>query len=74
MFRIWAIFEPDSEGAFIAVAALDDFLLNQFLVSLTVPLGGLPDAAALLCRPYPDMMVKDRTADRWVQRHTSKLA
>ena len=33
-------------------------------------LDGLPDAAALLCRPYPDLLVKDRTNDRWVQRHT----
>ena len=33
---------------------------------------GLPDTAALLCRPYPDLMVKDRTADRWVQRSTSQ--
>ena len=31
-------------------------------------LDGLPDAAALLCRPYPDLLVKDRTNDRWVQR------
>ena len=23
-----------------------------------------PDAAALLCRPYPDLLVKDRTSDR----------
>lgn len=34
-------------------------------------LDGLPDAAGLLCRPYPDLMVKDRTADRWVQRKAS---
>ena len=34
-------------------------------------LDGLSDAAALLCRPYPDLMVKDRTSDRRVQRHAS---
>lgn len=27
-------------------------------------LDGSPDAAALLCRPYPDLLVKDRTSDR----------
>ena len=37
-------------------------------------LDGLPDAAALLCRPYRNLMVKDRTADRWVQRGASKSA
>ena len=31
-------------------------------------LDGPPDAAGLLCRPYPDLMVCDRTADSWVRR------
>jgi putative SOS response-associated peptidase YedK len=31
-------------------------------------LDGPPDAAGLLCRPYPHLMVCDRTTDRWVQR------
>ncbi len=29
---------------------------------------GAPDAAGLLCRPYPDLMVCDRTSDAWVRR------
>jgi putative SOS response-associated peptidase YedK len=28
-------------------------------------LDGAPDNAALLCRPYPDLMVVNRTAERW---------
>jgi putative SOS response-associated peptidase YedK len=28
-------------------------------------LDGPPDAAGLLCRPYPDLIVVNRTADRW---------
>ncbi len=31
-------------------------------------LDGPPDAAGLLCRPYPESMVVDRTADPWVRR------
>jgi putative SOS response-associated peptidase YedK len=31
-------------------------------------LNGAPDAAGLLCRPYPELMVKERTADPWVRR------
>ena len=31
-------------------------------------LDGAPDAAGLLCRPYPDLMVVDRTAERWSAR------
>ena len=31
-------------------------------------LDGPPDAAGLLCRPYPDLMVVNRTADPWVRR------
>lgn len=31
-------------------------------------LNGPPDAAGLLCRPYPDLMVCDRTTDAWVRR------
>lgn len=31
-------------------------------------LDGAPDAAGLLCRPYPDLMVVDRTAERWNAR------
>lgn len=27
-----------------------------------------PDAAGLLCRPYPELMVCERTAERWVRR------
>lgn len=29
---------------------------------------GPPDAAGLLCRPYPELMVVNRTADPWVRR------
>jgi putative SOS response-associated peptidase YedK len=31
-------------------------------------LDGPPDAAELLCRPYPDLMVVNRTTDPWVRR------
>ena len=31
-------------------------------------LDGPPDAAGLLCRPYPDLMVISRTAELWVRR------
>jgi putative SOS response-associated peptidase YedK len=31
-------------------------------------LDGLPEAANLLCRPYPDLMVVNRTTDPWVRR------
>jgi putative SOS response-associated peptidase YedK len=31
-------------------------------------LDGPPDAAGLLCRPYPDLMVLNRTAEPWVRR------
>jgi len=30
-------------------------------------LDGPPDAASLLCRPYPDLMTCDRTTDAWVR-------
>ena len=31
-------------------------------------LDGAPDAAGLLCRPYPELMVVERTAESWVKR------
>ena len=31
-------------------------------------LNGAPDAARLLCKPYPDLMVRDRSRDAWVRR------
>jgi putative SOS response-associated peptidase YedK len=31
-------------------------------------LDGPPDQAGLLCRPYPELMVVERTGDRWVRR------
>ena len=31
-------------------------------------LDGPPDAAGLLCRPYPELMAVERTTDRWVRR------
>jgi putative SOS response-associated peptidase YedK len=31
-------------------------------------LDGAPDAAGLLCRPYPNLMAKERTSDPWVRR------
>ena len=31
-------------------------------------LDGPPDGAGLLCRPYPDLMVRERTSDPWVRR------
>lgn len=31
-------------------------------------LDGPPDRASILCLPYPDLMVKERTADPWVAR------
>ena len=33
-------------------------------------LDGAPDDAGLLCRPYPDLLVCDRTSDAWVRRST----
>jgi putative SOS response-associated peptidase YedK len=30
-------------------------------------LDGAPDAAGLLCRPYLDLMVRERTHDPWVR-------
>ena len=34
-------------------------------------LDGAPDAAGLLCRPYPDLLACDRTTDAWVRRTAS---
>ena len=34
-------------------------------------LDGAPDAAGLLCRSYPDLLVCDRTTDAWVRRSAS---
>jgi putative SOS response-associated peptidase YedK len=34
-------------------------------------LDGPPDAAGLLCRPYPDIIVCDRTSNAWVRRSAS---
>jgi putative SOS response-associated peptidase YedK len=34
-------------------------------------LDGTPDDARLLCRPYPDLMVVDRTFDPWVRRNAA---
>jgi putative SOS response-associated peptidase YedK len=31
-------------------------------------LDGPPDHAGLLCRPYPELMVCERTAESWVRR------
>lgn len=31
-------------------------------------LDGPPDAAGLLCRPYPELMVVERTGESWVRR------
>ena len=31
-------------------------------------LDGPPDAAGLLCRPFPDLMVVNRMPDPWVRR------
>ena len=31
-------------------------------------LDGAPDGAGLLCRPYPELMVVERTGERWVKR------
>jgi putative SOS response-associated peptidase YedK len=36
-------------------------------------LDGPPDAAGLLCRPYPNLMVCDRTADAWVRRSIASV-
>ena len=36
-------------------------------------LDGAPDAAGLLCRPYPELMVMERTSDPWVRRRASEL-
>ena len=33
-------------------------------------LDGAPDDAAILCRPYPDMVVRDQTDEPWVRRKT----
>lgn len=32
-------------------------------------LDGAPDAAGLLCRPYPELMVVERTGESWVKRN-----
>jgi putative SOS response-associated peptidase YedK len=34
-------------------------------------LDGAPDNAAMLCRPYPDLMVVNRTTERWSGRATA---
>jgi putative SOS response-associated peptidase YedK len=34
-------------------------------------LDGAPDAAGLLCRPYPELVVVNRTADLWAKRSGS---
>lgn len=34
-------------------------------------LNGPPDAARLLCRPYPDLMAAKRTSDPWVRRQAA---
>jgi putative SOS response-associated peptidase YedK len=31
-------------------------------------LDGAPDQAGLLCRPYPELMVVERTGESWVRR------
>jgi putative SOS response-associated peptidase YedK len=31
-------------------------------------LDGAPDDARLLCRPYPELMVRNQTNDPWVRR------
>jgi putative SOS response-associated peptidase YedK len=31
-------------------------------------LDGAPDAAGLLCRPYAELMVVERTGEAWVRR------
>jgi putative SOS response-associated peptidase YedK len=31
-------------------------------------LDGAPDDAGLLCRPYPELMVCERTGESWVRR------
>jgi putative SOS response-associated peptidase YedK len=31
-------------------------------------LDGAPDLAGLLCQPYPELMVCERTAESWVRR------
>jgi putative SOS response-associated peptidase YedK len=35
-------------------------------------LDGAPDNAGLLCRPYPDLMVVNRTKEPWVKRTSSE--
>nr|WP_230206705.1 SOS response-associated peptidase family protein [Novosphingobium sp. Gsoil 351] len=35
-------------------------------------LDGAPDDAAMLCRPYPDLMVKEQTSVPWVKRTSSQ--
>ena len=35
-------------------------------------LEGPPDAAGLLCRPFPELMVVNRTTDPWVRRSAKR--
>lgn len=37
-------------------------------------LDGPPDAAGLLCRPYPELMTVERTSDPWVRREPKPWA
>ncbi|QGN56131.1 SOS response-associated peptidase family protein [Novosphingobium sp. Gsoil 351] len=36
-------------------------------------LDGAPDDAAILCRPYPDVMVKEQTTVPWVKRASTEV-
>ena len=35
-------------------------------------LDGAPDDAAVLCRPYPDLVVKEQTSQPWVAKRPAK--
>ncbi len=60
--RTWFTLPPEDYGQDVfAVAGLRREDWGDWL-------DGPPDAAGLLCRPYPELMVVERTAESWVRR------
>jgi hypothetical protein len=45
-------------------------VVGQGVISILSPefVHRAPDAADLLCRPYPELMVVERTGESWVRR------
>ena len=57
--RFWRVLQPSISGS---------FALDQDDPQTADWLDGPPDAAGLLCRPYPELMVVERTGESWVRR------